>query len=447
MIDENILDITKKISEDTVLFYEKSDLKNSIMEHVENNHLYLEDINNIIEEYKKQMQQLKTENKIESIEDLKETQKLESIKSFYEKLGEPDEEGNKYEAKRVEKILVHPWTKRKGADAIFHYEQYLSYVGNNGDKSKERYYIPADNLKETLENIKIDKTKQLAIQKMTNKYEEFITKLQSPIVKGYHNINNFREKITNQNLYYHMGDPNKGAFIYELPNNKFQDAFLDSFTFFSKPSMEVIDQLKFTDAKAKFNIDKMQLFIEEKKELSELNVRIRNLKTNKSKNEILEIVSLLENYINKSSITDKRIENIIAEMDSFKDIKTKTAYLGANSSTKLSSLAFYKGGDAARKNTSGGYDIIQDKMFSGTVSFNSTKRAMDWIEKVFYGNKKWNKQKMQDKLKELFTFDSSQLPTSILKSANDNAKANINKYINEMFKQEGVSVMVTSFDN
>ena len=108
MIDENILDVTKKISEDTVLFYEKSDLKNSIMEHVENNHLYLEDINNIIEEYKKQMQQLKTENKIESIEDLKETQKLESIKSFYEKLGEPDEEGNKYEAKRVEKILVHP---------------------------------------------------------------------------------------------------------------------------------------------------------------------------------------------------------------------------------------------------------------------------------------------------------------------------------------------------
>ena len=54
---------------------------------------------------------------------------------------------------------------------------------------------------------------------------------------------------------------------------------------------------------------------------------------------------------------------------------------------------------------------------------------------------------MQDKLKELFTFDSSQLPTSILKSANANAKANINKYINEMFKQEGVSVMVTSFDN
>ena len=282
---------------------------------------------------------------------------------------------------------------------------------------------------------------------MTNKYEEFITKLQSPIVKGYHNINNFREKITNQNLYYHMGDPNKGGAIYELPNNKFQDAFLDSFTFFSKPSMEVIDQLKFTDAKAKFNIDKMQLFMEEKKELSELNVRIRNLKTNKSKNEILEIVSLLENYINKSSMTDKRIENIIAEMDSFKDIKTKTAYLGANSSTKLSSLAFYKGGDAARKNTSGGYDIIQDKMFSGTVSFNSTKRAMDWIEKVFYGNKKWSKQKMQDKLKELFTFDSSQLPTSILKSANANAKANINKYINEMFKQEGVSVMVTSFDN
>ena len=41
MIDENILDVTKKISEDTVLFYEKSDLKNSIMEHVENNHLYL----------------------------------------------------------------------------------------------------------------------------------------------------------------------------------------------------------------------------------------------------------------------------------------------------------------------------------------------------------------------------------------------------------------------
>lgn len=447
MMNENISDITKKISEDTVSFYEKSDLKNSIMEHIENNHLYLKDINNIIEEYKKQMQQLKIENKIESIEDLKETQKLESIKSFYEKLGEPDEEGNKYDAKRVEKILVQPWTQKRDAPPIFHYGQYLSYVGNNGDKSKERYYIPADNLKETLEKIKINKTKQLAIQKMTNKYEEFITKLQTPIVKGYHNINNFREKITNQNLYYHMGDPNKGGSIYELPNNKFQDAFLDSFTFFSKPSMEVIDQLKFTDAKAKFNIDKMQLFMEEKKELSELNVRIRNLKTNKSKNEILEVVSLLENYINKSSITDKRIENIIAEMDSFKDIKTKTAYLGANSSTKLSSLAFYKSGDAARKNTSGGYDIIQDKMFSGTVSFNSTKRAMDWIEKVFYGNKKWNKQKMQDKLKELFTFDSSQLPTSILKSANDNAKANINKYINEMFKQEGVSVMVTSFDN
>ena len=446
MIDENILDVTKKISEDTVLFYEKSDLKNSIMEHVENNHLYLEDINNIIEEYKKQMQQLKTENKIESIEDLKETQKLESIKSFYEKLGEPDEEGNKYNAKRVEKILVQPWTQEKGAPPIFHYGQYLSYVENDNNKSKERYYIPADNLKETLEKIKIDKTKQLTIQKMTDKYEEFIAKLQSPIVKGYHNINTFREKITNQNLYYHMGDQRQEGTIYELPNSKFQDVFLDSFTFYRATSLEVINQLKFTDAKAKFNIDKMQLFMEEKKELSELNVRIRNLKTTESKNSILEVVSLLENYINKSSITDRRIENIIAEMDSFKKIKTKTAYLGANSST-LSSLAFYKGGDAARKNTSGGYDIIQDKMFNGTVSFNSTKRAMDWIEKVFYGNKKWSKQKMQDKLKELFTFDSSQLPTSILKSANANAKANINKYINEMFKQEGVSVMVTSFDN